>query len=334
MAINVPMPDLPLKGLNQAIATGGNLFAQMMNPVIQRENMERQWRQHLDSLALQKEQMAHARRNDDLQRLILQEQLMKLQHSNDPTYEFNQFKNLMGMFGGGEQMPQMPTQESGEGMGMFTPEGLMSAQQEPVSEPTSGFDMSALKSNPILRGYFKSKFGFDPLAQAPQTPEEKQASALDLFKKKEAIKAQSKGGSAPTNAVLTQNQQALQGIDTVLPMLDELIKSKDIPGIFDFSPGKKAAYNAKTSSMIDTLVAAQSLPKVQASIDLVEEQIRRKSGESVKDYQKRLGDLKSDLIKRRQRAKGVIENRQINTKAPEDLSQMSEDELIKIAGGS
>jgi hypothetical protein len=64
--------------------------------------------------------------------------------------------------------------------------------------------------------------GYDPLS-VTQTPEEKQAASLDLFKKKEAIRAAKSGGDIPTNAVLTANQKALQGIDSSLPIIDELI---------------------------------------------------------------------------------------------------------------
>lgn len=338
MAINVPMPQLPLSGLNQAIATGGNLFSQMMNPVIQRENMARQWKQHLDSLALQKEQMAHARRNDDLQRQILQQQLEHLQHTNDPMYEFNQFKNLMSMMGGG-QMPQqtMPTQETGEGMGMFTPEGLQAAQQgtAPASNDTGMMmNFESLKQNPMLRGFFKKKFGFDPLAPSSQTQEEKDAAALNLFKKKEDIKAANKSGETATNKVLTQSQQAVQAIDTVIPMIDEFINNPSLVyGATDISPSKKAAYNAKTGGMIDMLVAAQSLPQVKESVNLVEQQIRRGTGESTDAYIKRLKDFKKDLLSRRVKASSVVNSKKVNAAPIQDFTSMSDDELRKIAGG-
>ncbi len=194
--------------------------------------------------------------------------------------------------------------------------------------------LDVLRNDPLKRAFFKHIYKFDPLATVPQTPEDKQQMALDLFQKKEDIKKQSKGGDIPTNTVLTQNQQALQGIKTVIPMLDELINNpKSVYGPTDFSPSKKAAYNAKTSGMIDTLVAAQSLPKVQASIDLVEQQIRRGTNESIDSYIKRLKDLRKDLVNRKGRAKDVLSNRKVNTNDDDDFSQMSDDELRKIAGG-
>ncbi len=246
----------------------------------------------------------------------------------------------------------IPEQEMGQGMGMFSPQGFQDAQQRssfipPFETPQAQVQQQgAQQSNlsdphlelmrkfPALRGLYKKHYGVDPFAQIPQTPKEKQAASLDLFREKEKIKAQNKGGDTPTNTVLTQNQQAIQGIDTVIPMLDELINDPDkVYGRWDFSPSKRAAYNAKTSGMIDTLVAAQSLPKVQASIDLVEQQIRRATNESDDSYIARIKDLRKDLMARRGKSQAVIQNRKVNTTAPEDFTKKSDEELMKIIGG-
>lgn len=340
MSTRIPLPGNMIDTLMKGVDTGGAMYTRTMNPVLDREHQKQAEEHFKQQMALKKAAFARAGANADIQRKILEQQLLGLTHKNDPMYKINQFAALQNMLTGGGVAPQgqaAPTQEMGEGMGMFTPEGMESAQSAAAAAPQGGaggpINLEALRNNPILRGFFKSEFGIDPLAPAAQTPEEKQKAALDLFQQKENIKKQSKGGDVPTNAVLTQNQQAIQGIDTVLPMLDELITSKDIPGIMNISPGAKAAYNAKTSSMIDTLVAAQSLPKVQASIDLVEEQIRRKMGETVHDYQKRLKDLKKDLIKRRARSKDVLSNRRVNTEGGDDFAGMSDEELQRIAGG-
>lgn len=332
----IPLPGNMIDTLMKGVDTGGAMYTRAMNPILEREKQAQLERHFQEQLKLSK---AAAGRNAELFKYRLQE--MQDKHAA-AQFERNMMNQLMGgeSSGGdmGGAMPQeMPTETMGQGQGVFTPEGLAQAQQAlsaPKTAPTGNNAlMNKLMQNPMMRGWFKHKFGYDPLAPTAQTPEDKQAMALDLFKQKEEIKKQSKGGDVPTNAVLTQNQQAIQGIDTVLPMLDELITSKDIPGIMNISPGAKAAYNAKTSSMIDTLVAAQSLPKVQASIDLVEEQIRRKMGETVHDYQKRLKDLKKDLIKRRARSKDVLSNRRVNTEGGDDFAGMSDEELQRIAGG-
>lgn len=336
MSTRIPLPGNMIDTLMKGVDTGSTLYSRAVQPILEREK-QKQLEQHFqEQLKLSK---AAAARNASLMPYRLQE--LQDKHAA-AQFERNMMNQLMGaesgggdmggamggMGGGsmpGAQAPQMPTEEMGQGQGAFTPEGLQQAQQAlsapqggaPQGGPQSGGAnnplLQKLMQNPMMRGWFKHKFGYDPLAPTAQTPEDKQAMALDLFRQKEELKKQNKGGAIPTNAVLTQNQQAVQGIDTVVPMLDELLESKNIPGIMDFSPGKKAAYNAKTSSMIDTLIAAQSLPKVQASIDLVEEQIRRKAGETVKDYKNRLQDLRDDLIKRRGRSKALLENRQVNT---------------------
>ena len=230
----------------------------------------------------------------------------KMAHENDPAYEYNKFKALQDMITGGNQ-------------------GTSANSTNPTIE--------ALKKNPLLRGFFKHKFGYDPLLPPPETPNEKRQADLDLFTKKQNIKNQGKGGDVPTTAVLTQNQQAIQGVDSSLPILDELINDKNLPGIMSFSPGNNARYSAKTGAVIDTLVAAQNLPKVQESIKLVEQQIRRHAGETVHDYKARLRDLKKDLIARRTRSVNVLKSHKVNSSQVEDFSSMSDEELNKIAEG-
>lgn len=343
MSTRIPLPGNMIDTLMKGVDTGSTMYSRAMQPILDREHQKQAEEHFKQQMALRKAAFARSGANSDIQRKILEQQLLGLTHKNDPMYELNQFAALQNMLtggGGGQgQAPAVPTQEMGEGMGMFSPEGMADAQAAPVAPPTGGgqggpINLDALRQNPILRGFFKHKFGIDPLAPVAQTPEDKQAAALDLFQQKENIKKQNKGGDIPTNTVLTQNQQALQGIKTVLPMLDELINNpKSVYGPTDFSPSKKAAYNAKTSGMIDTLVAAQSLPKVQASIDLVEQQIRRGTNESTDSYIKRLKDLRKDLINRKGRAKDVLSNRKVDTSDDNEFSQMSDDELRKIAGG-
>ncbi len=348
MAINVPMPELPGTAFLKGIDTGSSMFTRLMQPILQREQQKQLDEHFKKEFGLKQAASSRAAALQPLQRQMLEQQLLGLKHKNDPMYEINQWKALQDMImgggqpggQGGQEMPQspMPTKEMGEGLGMFSPEGMgqsqQAQQQAPQGGQMGGINLEALRQNPMLRGFFKHKFGVDPLAPMAQTPEDKQAAALDLFKQKEQIKQQNKSGDIPTNTVLTQNQQALQGIKTVLPMLDELIDHpKSVYGPTDFSPSKKAAYNAKTSGMIDTLVAAQSLPKVQASIDLVEQQIRRGTNESTDSYIKRLKDLRKDLVNRKGRAKDVLSNHKVNINDDDEFSQMSDDELRNIAGG-
>jgi hypothetical protein len=349
MALGIPLPGLPGEALMKGINTGSNMFANLMHPILQREQQKQLEEHFKQELALRKAQFARSGANSDLTRQLLQQQLLHATHANDPNYEFNQFQALQDKIMGDRQsgtpgVQQMPQetphiQPMGEGMGMFSPEGMQEAQQPvPMQQAQTpgqgGINLEAFKQNPMLRGFFKHKFGYDPLVM-PQTPEEKQASAIDLYKKKADITAANKSGDTATNKVLTQNQQAVQAIDTVLPMVDEFINNPGkVYGPTDFRPSKKAAYNAKTGGMIDLLVAAQSLPQVKESVKLVEDQIRRQTGESTDAYIKRLEDFKKDLTARRGKAIKVVKSKKVDTTetAPNETKTIGGVKYEKING--
>lgn len=143
MPLNIPNTQLPFSGLNQAIATGGNLFSQMMNPVIERENMMRQWKQHLENMALQKQQMAHAARNDDLKRQILKERYTGLRHDNDPTWDAQQLQSKLDSIQnlGGKSGAKSNTQEEvPQGQGPLMPKDRAIENKLP-----GGLDMDEIK---------------------------------------------------------------------------------------------------------------------------------------------------------------------------------------------
>ncbi len=339
MALNIPNVGSPGEALLNGVNTGSSMFSRLMQPILDREKQAQLERHFQEQLKLSKAAAGRAA-----------QAAADAHKKMDPMYGINQYMALenwlKGQHGGmptpvggqqGAAMPaiSIPEQEAGEGMGMFTPQGLNEAQQiPPQSNVVGGIDLDLMRKHPMLRGFAKQYLKFDPLAPIAQSPQEKQEMALDLFRQKEALKAQNKGGETPTNTVLTQNQQAIQGIDTVLPMLNNLIDNPDkVYGKWDFSPSKRAAYNAKTSGMIDTLVAAQSLPKVQASIDLVEQQIRRGTNESDDAYIKRLEDLREDLKLRRGKAQEVIKSRKVNTRPlPKETKTLGGKKYEKING--
>jgi hypothetical protein len=330
--MRIPLPGLAGEDFVKGVDSGSQMFARLMQPIIEREKQKQLEEHFKQQMQLQR---ASAGRAAALFPLRMQELKDKMQAAE---FDRNMMNQLMGGAGASQsntqQMP-IPKDVAGEGMGMFSPQGLDEAQTQAAAQesaqPKTGFNLEVLKQNPILRGWFKHRYGSDPLAPIPQTPEEKQAGQLDLFRQKENIRAANKSGDIATNKVLTQNQQAIQAIDTVVPMLDEFINDpRKIYGATDFSRGKKAAYQAKTGGMIDMLVAAQNLPQVKESVDLVEQQIRRATGESTKDYVERLKDLKKDLMARRTKSKSIVSSKRVTT---DDYSNMSDDELRKIVGG-
>jgi hypothetical protein len=204
MALNIPNTDLPGNALMKGINTGSSMFSRLMQPVIEREKQKQQAEQFAQELALKKQAAARAGANSGLQRQILQQNLLKLQHSNDPNYEIQQLQRMIeGLNGKGgsqqsemqqSQSQQMPTQEEGQGMGMFSPEGLEQAQQlaqqqpQAVPEPKqNGIDMETIKNSPILRSYFKKHFGIDPAAGESNVLHGPARDAADLAKLKKEV---------------------------------------------------------------------------------------------------------------------------------------------------
>lgn len=191
MALNIPNTGAPGEGFLKGLDSGGSLFQKIMAPRIAREQLQQKQQQFMQELALRKQAEARMGANSGLTREILQQQLLGLKHKNDPNYEFQQFQALQNMMASGgqnqsgmsspQQMPQ-PTQGMGEGMGMFSPEGLQEAQQQqPSTKPQTqgGLNLEMFRQHPMLRGWAKKHLGYDPLAQVPQTPQEKEQMAVN-----------------------------------------------------------------------------------------------------------------------------------------------------------
>jgi len=180
MATGIPLPGMPGQSFLSGLNSGSSMFTRMIQPVLERERQKQLDEHFKQEMELRKQAAARAGSMDPLRRMILEQQLQSLKNKNDPMYEVNQMKNLMGALTGGQgggQMPQeqMPTQEMGEGMGMFSPEGLGEAQQqapEPAAEQGTGMDFNALRNNPLVRGLFKHKYGIDLGAETPTEKEQ------------------------------------------------------------------------------------------------------------------------------------------------------------------
>ncbi len=192
MAVNVPMPDLPGNSLLKGVNTGSSMFTNLMHPILEREK-QRQLEQHFqEQLKLSKAAAGRAA-----------QAAADAHKKMDPMYEIQQLQRVMQAFNGGGntlqgqgmQQQSMPTQEQGQGMGMFTPEGLGQAQEQAFQQPLqasnapaqNGLDMEVIKNSPILRGYFKKHFGIDPAAGEHNILHGPARDASDLAKlKKEA----------------------------------------------------------------------------------------------------------------------------------------------------
>lgn len=306
MALNIPNTKPFGESLLQGIETGGNLYSRIMQPIISREEMEN--RKKLQEAQLAQQMKVHM---DDL--ALRRAAEARLRQAADPMHDIQQFQALQNMMRGNgvpassnQQQSPMPTQESGEGMGMFSPEGMASAQQQVASQQqtqapnpgsnTSGVDLELMKQNPMLRGWFKHKFGYDPLAQAPQTPEEKQASALDLFKQKEQYKAAQEQKLPGAIKTLHENIIHLspKAIDAVQHIID--IPSPFEPwGLGAVQAGQKAAHNKAVTAAAENYAKAKGWPNTKGSIEKAESILQRGKFETDFDYRKRLREYQDEL---------------------------------------
>lgn len=307
MALNIPMPELPGTGLLKGIDTGSNMFLRMMHPIIEREKQKQLEGHFQEKLKLSKAAAGRAAQAAmDAHKLALMKQ--------DPLYEAKQYEALENYFksrGNPSAMPgtepeqlPIPKEQMGEGLGMFTPQGLNEAQQAPQQQipiPTQapnagGFDIELLKAHPMLRGWAKKHLGFDPLAPVVQTPEEKQAAVLDTFKKKEEYKAQQEQ-KLPA-AIKTLHENIIHLSPKAIKSIEHII---NIPSPFEpwgmgaLYSGQKAAHNKAVTAAAENYSKAKGWPNTKGSIEKAESILQRGNFETDFDYRKRLREYQDEL---------------------------------------
>lgn len=159
MALNIPNTDLPGNSFLKGVDTGSTMFSRLMQPVLEREKQKQQAEQFAQELALRKQAAARAGANSDLQRQIMQENLLKLKHSNDPKWAMQQLQekldyiqglgNKGGQPGNAQQMgaAQQPQnvslmdmlgqdpQETPQGQGAMMPQEEQTPQMQPLGQP-------------------------------------------------------------------------------------------------------------------------------------------------------------------------------------------------------
>ena len=329
MATRIPLPGNMIDTLMKGVNTGSNMYSGIMHPILQREQLAQQRKNHLDNLALQ--QQAQARLS---QLLPYQIQALKDAHiKSDPDYELNQLKKMMG-FGGGNKQPsqqqsfipgipafdmpengEYPSEEQFNKMisNPFANQDVPQLNEGAVSPMEAakggGFanNMEALQKA-IMNGYLKRHYGYVPNAQ---TPEQKQAAALDLFKQKEAIKAENKTGSGETLTapIKTKYQNVIGGVTSARPIIKKLIeetKKGNIPGQMIgslFKRDAQANYKGEISTLLDGVRNAYTIPNTDSGTAKAEDKVLRKNGETDANYAKRLQSILDQMDAREKDAR-------------------------------
>lgn len=344
MALNIPNVDSMGDSFLKGIDTGSTLFTRMMQPVLEREKQKQLEAHFQEQLKLDK--MANAR-----QALAAADAHKRM----DPMYEINQYKALENWVKGrtaqhaaqqqaatqnGGQMPDLfggqqpninliPKNKMGlnqDSMNNLMSSGLNKMPEVPNvptfkndnNDNSGGIDLDLLKAHPMLRGFAKKHLGYDPLEQIPQTPEEKEAMALDLFKKKQDLKKGATGDNVPlTTAMQTKLQGVVTGVDNSLPVIEDLIKDfKNLPtGSEMLNPSAYADYNAKANSIIEPLINAFGLNITDATKDMMHDQVFRKTNEPLSKYRNRLVHLAKEIIRRRDDSFKNLKSGSINPKS-------------------
>lgn len=350
MALNIPMPGLPGEALLRGIDTGSSMFQRLMQPILNRENQQLQRGIHKDQnalnreryaqlgeqfqkeLALKQQQEKRLGANMDLQRALMQQNLLHAQHLNDPMYEFNNLQMLMGGAGGGMNQQQPPNSMMGEGMGMYSPEGLQGAQAQ-AQNSQQGYDPELVR-----RAYIKMKTGIDPLAPLPQTPEQRNAAALELFRQKEAIKSSNKTGSgeALTAPIKTKYQNVIGGVTSARPIIQKLIEDTEkgnIPGQAVgalFKPNSQANYKSEISTLLDGIRNAYTIPNTDSGTGKAEDKVLRKKGETDTNYAKRLKTILAQMDSREKDARAKLNAGSITAQVADDNKEKESNDPLGI----
>lgn len=323
MSTRIPLPGNMIDTLMKGVDTGSSMYSRIMQPILAREKQkqdlqlandrQKQLESHFQAqLGLSKDAASRAAQAAmDNHKIAL--------NKLDPTFEAKQYQALENYWKSrgnnnrntapNSQMTQntIPTQEMGEGMGMYSHQGLDEASQTPqvaMQENTNNTNLGApdlelMKAHPMFRGWYKKHYGVDPLAPVAQTPEDKQAMALDLFKQKENIKQVTKTGSGETLTapIKTKYQNVIGGVTSARPILKKLIEETNkgnIPGQLIgslFKRDAQANYKGEVSTLLDGVRNAYTIPNTDSGTAKAEDKVLRKPGESDSNYATRLQSI-------------------------------------------
>jgi hypothetical protein len=360
MALTSPIPigRMPVDYLTQGTGAINDILQKARQAALQRQQMEEMAKFHGADLAMREKSLGASHQFDALKKMIFEQQLQGLKNKNDPTYEMKQFQALSQMLGGGDggglpdeamsnqqQMPDSNQMPFGQGQGMFSPQqspDVMGDMMNGAGESKKQIDLQDIRNNPLLKGFIKHKFGIDMDAQSP---DEKEKRALDfnqmkLQQKEEFDKAKELrkiNNQLPlTNAMKTQLQNIVTGVPKVTKKIDDLIAAPSPTTLIGFKPDQRAQHASLVLEAAESYAKAKGWPNTNESIKAARDILDRHTLESDDAYRKRLKALKHSLGRDYKDANETLnpvagipqqEERQM------DISQMSDEELQKIASG-
>ncbi len=360
---NIPMPDLPGNSLLKGLQTGGDLYSKYMQPIIQREQiaqqqrdlaergqyhqgsleqnkaqLEQQWKQHLQDLALRQQTENRIGSLAPLQRQQLQFALQKAEREADPQKQMSYINQVLNGIESmnGQQGGQQSQQSSAQGISPFQGQGMPNAQQmeNQVAPPSKEQIQQGFLSPQQRREMALNMMGVK-IPKVTETPDQKRQREIETFKEKEAIKAQNKASGAPTSSVITSNQNIIQAANNIIPQIDTLIAS-DIPNQFvNMSPDLQKSYESRYKSLADGLMTAFKWPKTDQALTMAKDLVKKGAFESDDAYKKRLEELKQEVISRQGQSVAALEQNKISAnpiKAKKETKTIDGKKYEKING--
>jgi len=207
MALNIPNTDLPGNSFLKGVDTGSTMFSRLMQPVLEREKQKQQAEQFAQELALKKQQEARMGANSGLNRQILEQNLLKLKHSNDPQWAMQQLQAKLDYIQNlGNQGAQGGNSQGGQAQPQQPPVNLMdmiNQDQEPEMPQGQGAMMP--QEEPQQQMMPESMQG----QEQPQEPQgnNQLPGGIDMDEIKRALTYQALGLKVPTNGIYKEPPQ-------------------------------------------------------------------------------------------------------------------------------
>jgi hypothetical protein len=95
MALNIPLPGSNADTLLKGLTTGSNMYSNIMQPIVQRQQLAQQMKVHLDNLAIQKQAQARLAEMAPLQRREAELAIQKLEMETDPAKRMAYIQAIM-----------------------------------------------------------------------------------------------------------------------------------------------------------------------------------------------------------------------------------------------
>lgn len=318
------MPEHGGNALQRGVESGTTMFSNLLGRGLQQAQMRQAWQEHLHNLEIQRQQQARLAEAHQLAKELHPFQVRALERTEqNAPLELDLLKARINA------QNQLAAQRSPEYLKKQY-EALNQAFGQ--SSPNNG-QVTAPSQDMIMRGLMKKQLGFDPFAP---TEEQKKENRLNEFKEKEAIKEENKARLksnedlfTPTKQMINQAQKTILAINTIKPLLEDLMKTTTVPGKFEekFKPAKKAFATMLQNLGTEEFQSVFSLPKDQHSVKMVEEMVDRVMFESPEEYRARINDLYKRVMHKGKASHDMLANKKVSFDMPSETEGTQNDRL-------